>query len=91
MTLSTWANRHIKWLFILPAAIFVALMMIFPVLYTARLSLYTWSMSALQPPTWVGLNNYTTLLGADPRFTAVARRIGLTSRGQHSSDIVAGL
>jgi multiple sugar transport system permease protein len=91
MTLSTWANRHIKWLFILPAAIFVGLMMIFPVLYTARLSFYKWSMSATQPATWVGLDNYTTLLTADPRFTAAFVRTFQFTIGAVGIELVLGV
>lgn len=65
---SRWANRQIKWLFMLPAALFVLVMMIFPILYTLRLSLFQWSMSAKSPPVWVGLDNYTNLLLHDTRF-----------------------
>lgn len=51
----------------LPAVLFVLIMMVFPIIYTFRLSFFDWSMSSTTPPAWVGLNNYSTLLH-DPRF-----------------------
>ena len=67
---SRWLERNIKYVFPLPAVIFVLLMMVFPIAYTFRLSFYEWSMSSLVPPTWVGLENYKALLFNDPRFMA---------------------
>lgn len=89
--ISTWANRNMKWLFILPATLFVLLMMIFPILYTVRLSFFDWSMSALQEPVWVGLNNYTHLITQDPRFTdALVRTFGFTI-GAVTLELVLGM
>jgi multiple sugar transport system permease protein len=65
---SRWANRNIKWLFILPAALFVLIMMIFPIIYTVGLSFTKWSGSATQPAQGVGISNYTDLLFSDTRF-----------------------
>ncbi|WP_391573237.1 carbohydrate ABC transporter permease [Cohnella sp.] len=59
-----WLDRHLKWVFVTPALLFIALMVAFPIFYTARLSLFEWSMSAVQPPKWVGLDNYTALLAS---------------------------
>ncbi len=44
------------------------MMMVFPVLYTVRLSLTEWSMSARTAPAWVGAANYVGLLTRDARF-----------------------
>jgi multiple sugar transport system permease protein len=60
--------------FILPAVIFVVLMIVFPVVYTLYLSLHEWSGSAVRAPEPVGLDNYLTLLTADPRFGAAVVR-----------------
>ncbi|MEI7027004.1 carbohydrate ABC transporter permease [Paenibacillus sp. y28] len=62
-----WIDRNLKWIYTLPAVIFVLLMMLFPIIYTFRLSFYEWSMSATTPPAWVGLDNYKALF-ADTRF-----------------------
>ncbi len=61
-------SRHTRLVFIMPAVIFVAAMMLFPIGYTAWLSLHDWSGSAIQAPQPVGLANYVTLLTKDPRF-----------------------
>ena len=66
--ISRWLERNIKVIFPLPAVLFVAVMMVFPLAYTLRLSFYEWSMSAIIPPKWVGLANYTVLLVHDARF-----------------------
>lgn len=64
---TNWFDRNLKWVYTLPAVFFVLLMMVFPILYTVRISFYEWSMSATTPPKWVGLFNYITLLN-DSRF-----------------------
>ncbi|MFZ5816424.1 MAG: carbohydrate ABC transporter permease [Bacillota bacterium] len=66
--ISRWIDRHIQWVFPLPAVIFIALMMAFPIAYTLWVSLTEWSMSAVEPPRFVGLENYIKMLGADQRF-----------------------
>ncbi|WML43971.1 sugar ABC transporter permease [Neobacillus sp. PS3-40] len=59
--MSNWIDRHIKWVFTMPAVIFVGLMMVMPVGYTLWLSFNEWSMSNIDPPLWVALENYKTL------------------------------
>ncbi len=60
--------------FILPAVIFVLLMIVFPVVYTLYLSFHEWSGSAVRAPTPVGLGNYVGFLTHDPRFSAAVVR-----------------
>lgn len=67
-----WFNRNLKWIYTLPAVLFVLLMMLFPIIYTVRISFFEWSMSATTPPKWVGLSNYTALL-QDARFWHAVR------------------
>jgi multiple sugar transport system permease protein len=67
-----WLDRNLKWVFTLPAVLFIALMVAFPIVYTGRISFYEWSMSAITPPKWVGLDNYVTLLN-DHRFWSSLR------------------
>lgn len=66
--LSDWVSRHMRLLFILPSLLFVLAMMIFPIGYTVWLSFHSWNGSARQSPQPVGLDNYASLLTADPRF-----------------------
>jgi multiple sugar transport system permease protein len=60
--------------FILPAVVFVIIMIVYPVAYTINLSLTEWTGSAVQPPTPVGFKNYQTLLTDDPRFVDAVNR-----------------
>lgn len=62
-----WIDRHLKWVFTLPAVLFIVLMVAYPLFYTGRLSFFEWSMSAVTPPKWVGLDNYISLF-QDHRF-----------------------
>jgi multiple sugar transport system permease protein len=62
-----WIDRNIKWVFTMPAVIFVALMMVLPVGYTFWLSFHSWNMSNVDPPVWVALKNYINLFH-DPLF-----------------------
>jgi multiple sugar transport system permease protein len=63
----SWFDRNLKWIYTLPAVLFVLLMMVFPIVYTVRISFFEWSMSATTPPSWVGLGNYIALF-KDARF-----------------------
>jgi multiple sugar transport system permease protein len=62
-----WFDRNLKWIFTLPTALFVLLVVAFPIAYTVKISFYEWSMSTVTAPKWVGLENYTALL-VDQRF-----------------------
>jgi multiple sugar transport system permease protein len=62
------AGFYTRWFFVLPAVIFVLVMIVFPVVYTLYLSLHTWSGSAIRAPEFIGMVNYETLLTRDPRF-----------------------
>ena len=78
--LSRWIDKRIRYVFVMPALIFVVVMMAFPILYTLRLSFTQWSMSATRPPVWIALANYTSLLFNDPRFWgAVGRTFAFTA------------
>ena len=60
-------ERNMKWLFPLPAAIFIISMMAFPVAYTIWVSLTDWSMTSASEAHFVGLKNYVALF-SDARF-----------------------
>jgi len=62
-----WIDRNLKWMYILPALLFVLIMMLFPIVYTVWISFYEWSMSAVTPPAFVGLANYIAMF-KDERF-----------------------
>lgn len=74
-----WLDRYVRWIFPLPALVFIIAMMIFPLGYTFWNSLTAWSLSAAKPATFIGLDNYFKLF-QDERFQgAVVRTIYFTA------------
>jgi multiple sugar transport system permease protein len=67
--MGNFIDRHAKWLFPLPAILFILVMMVFPIVYTGWNSLTPWSISAGRPATFFGLTNYFNL-PEDSRFVA---------------------
>lgn len=65
--LNSFVERNIKWIFPLPAVLFILLMMAFPVIFTFGVSLTDWSMISGGTSKFVGLENYTAML-KDARF-----------------------
>lgn len=78
MIKSNFLERNLHILFPLPAIIFVALLMIFPVLYTLFLSFTNWNLTSGMPLSFNGINSYLRVL-AEPRFLhAVGRTFAFT-------------
>lgn len=65
--MNRYIERNIVWIFPLPAAIFILLMMAFPVLYTFWVSFTDWSVASGGNVNFIGLKNYYDLLN-NPRF-----------------------
>ncbi len=65
--MQSFVDRHVRWIFPLPALLFVLVMMAFPIGYTVWISLTGWSLSAGTPPTFIGLKNYAAVF-QDARF-----------------------
>jgi len=66
--LSHYAQRHARYVFPAPAFIVVGLIIVYPVFYTAWMSLTEWFASSLTPPKFIAIENYTRIITADPRF-----------------------
>jgi len=64
---SPFVDRHVKVLFPLPAVLFVAVMMIFPVFYTLSISFSNWNLTSGMPARFVGFKTYWSVL-QEPRF-----------------------
>ena len=78
MIRSSFSERNLRILFPLPAILFVAVMMIFPILYTLFLSFTNWNLTSGAPFTFVGFNSYIRVL-SEPRFLhALARTFAFT-------------
>lgn len=67
--MSNFLDRNVKWLFPLPAILFILVMMVFPIAYTGWNSLTPWSISQGRPAVFWGLENYQKLPD-DSRFVA---------------------
>ena len=67
MIRSGFAERNLRVLFPLPAVIFVAMLMIFPVLYTLFLSFTNWNLTSGAPLALRGFSSYSRVFG-EPRF-----------------------
>lgn len=78
MVQSSFTERNLRILFPLPAIIFVALLMIFPILYTLFLSFTNWNLTSGAPFSFAGFNSYVRVL-SEPRFLhALTRTFAFT-------------
>jgi len=76
---SRWANTHRKWLFAGPAMAFVGVLIIFPLGWTVFLSLTDAEGSVRADKSFVGLQNFATVLTDTGRFwPAVLRTVEFT-------------
>ncbi|WP_433612634.1 carbohydrate ABC transporter permease [Dactylosporangium sp. CA-139114] len=74
-----WANNHRKWIFAAPAMAFVAALIVFPLAWTVYLSLTDAEGSVRADSSFVGLENYGTVLADTDRFwPAVLRTVEFT-------------
>ena len=67
-SLSARLERWAPWIFPAPAVIALALLIVFPIVYTIYMSLHDWQLSSAAGPAWYGLKNYTDLLLRKPLF-----------------------
>jgi cellobiose transport system permease protein len=68
--LSLWDHKYSGYAYIAPFFIIFGIFGIFPILYTAFVSLHDWNI--IGSHTWVGLDNFSALLD-DPRFWTAFR------------------
>ncbi len=66
--INRFVDRHNRWIFPLPAILFLLVMMVFPIGYTIANSFTGWSLSEGVPRTYTGFKNYINLFTNDPRF-----------------------
>jgi multiple sugar transport system permease protein len=62
------------WLMVLPAALILFAITIYPLLYSLRISFYRYDLTAGTDPVFIGLDNYARLLFDDPRFWSALGR-----------------
>ena len=83
-----WSSRLV---FILPAVIFVVVMMAFPLGYNGWLSFHSWTGSAVRAPEPVGTENYTSLFTDDERFFPAIKRTILFTAVVVTFELVFGM
>lgn len=88
---STWANRHRKWLFAAPAMIFVALLILVPLVWTLYLSLTDTEGSVRAESSFVGLENYLKVLSDFNRFWPAVLRTMVFTGGALAAELVLGM
>ncbi|NLX11982.1 MAG: sugar ABC transporter permease [Chloroflexi bacterium] len=84
-------RRFYRLSFILPAVIFVVVMMAFPVVYNGWLSFHEWTGSARRDPVYVGTENYTELVTESDRFFPAVQRTFLFTAVAVSLELVFGI
>jgi multiple sugar transport system permease protein len=65
---SRFAHHNARFIFPAPAVIAVALIIVYPVIYTGWMSLQEWFASSLTLPKFIGTANYQKIITGDPRF-----------------------
>jgi multiple sugar transport system permease protein len=63
-----FVERHFGLLLPLPAALIMALLIIFPLAFNIYMSLHSWFVSSTTPPAFVGIKNFIEIFGKDARF-----------------------
>jgi len=84
-----FVERNLKYIFPMPALIFVFLLMIFPVGYTLFISFTDWSLTSGRPMRFVGLLSYLKVL-KEPRFSAAIGRTLFFTFGVVAVEAVLG-
>lgn len=86
---SGFVDRNFRFLAPLPAAVFVVVMILFPVVYTLFLSFTNWNLTSGNPLQVVALRSYARVL-AEPRFLAAVGRTFLFTVLAVGVETVAG-
>lgn len=89
MIKSGFFERNLKYLFPLPALLFVLLLMVFPVLYTLFVSFTDWTLTSGRPMKFSGLGSYLKILG-EPRFLDAVGRTFYFTIGAVLAEAVLG-
>ena len=75
---SGFVERNLKYIFPLPALLFVFLLMIFPVCYTLFVSFTDWTLTSGRPMRFAGLQSYLRVIRETRFHEAIARTLIFT-------------
>lgn len=85
---SRFVDRHVLAIYVAPAVTFIALVMIFPVIFTLGLSFTEWFGSARTPPRFVGFENFVNLFQDERFLLATVRTVALTAGAVTAQTII---
>jgi len=83
-------KRKIAILFVLPAALTLLVITIFPLLYELRLAFMSWELAMGASPRFVGLQNFIKILTQDDRFWSAFQVTGILMVGGVTLQLVLG-
>ncbi|MDY0290110.1 MAG: sugar ABC transporter permease [Sphaerochaeta sp.] len=83
-------ERNLRYLFPLPAVIFVVVLMVFPVCYTFFLSFTDWSLTSGKPLNFVAFKSYVDVL-KEPRFLDALGRTFYFTFGAVIVEMILGI
>ena len=84
-----FVERNLKYIFPLPAVIFIVLLMIFPVAYTLFISFTDWSLTSGRPMHFAAFATYIRVFN-NPRFHAAILRTLVFTLGAVAGEAVLG-
>lgn len=93
-TPSRVVQRRNRWgpVFVLPAVLFLTLVVLVPLAFGFWLSLHKWNiMASLDTAAWVGVDNYRYLLTVDPRFKPALQNSAIYAVARLVANVVLGL
>lgn len=71
MKMREWFNKNTKWIFTIPVILFVVICIGYPICYALYMSFHAWRMSPVNPPEFVGLANYVSVLQESRSLNAI--------------------
>ncbi|MHB8949727.1 MAG: carbohydrate ABC transporter permease [Rhodoferax sp.] len=90
MIQSSFTERNLRILFPLPAIVFIALLMVFPILYTLYLSFTNWNLTSGMELSFVGLDSYVRVF-SEPRFLQALGRTFTFTVFAVATEVVLGV
>jgi multiple sugar transport system permease protein len=90
MRQSSFIERNLQILFPLPTIVFIALLMVFPILYTFFLSFTNWNLTSGMEPAFVGLTSYLRVF-SEPRFLQAMGRTFTFTAFAVAAEVVLGV
>src|SRR4051794_11671074 len=84
------SDSQYKWILLLPAVIVVLALTIFPLFFSLALSFTNWDLYNLDPPVFVGLDQWVRLF-SDNTFLVPARNTIVFAIGAVGSQFIIGL